>query len=374
VTTRRAIVVGGGIGGLAAAIALHRQAWDVTVLERAEHTGEVGAGISLWPNALAALDALRVWPDIRSSAAMQVGGARLPDGRWLARADPGRPPPVEIVLVHRTELHGHLLAALPAGTVRAGCEVTAVTADGRVTFAGDETAEVDLVVAADGVRSTVRAALWPDRAGPRYAGFTAWRGVTREPSSLDAAAETWGRGSEFGATILHDGRVYWFATANRPEGERSPDEHAELQHLFGSWHEPIGDILAATDPAAVLRHDIYDLTTPLPNFVNGRVVLLGDAAHAMTPNLGQGACQALEDAVTLGALLGRASVATGLAEYDRLRRPRTERFVRRSARVGRMLQSEGSATIALRNLGARLAPQRLAARAVQRTVAWHPPR
>jgi 2-polyprenyl-6-methoxyphenol hydroxylase-like FAD-dependent oxidoreductase len=358
--TQRAGIVGAGIGGLAAAIALHRQGWEVEVLERAERIGEVGAGISLWPNALTALEALDVWPDIHRSAAMQVGGARLPDGRWLTRADPDRPPPVEIVLVHRTELHRHLLDALPTGCVHTGREVKT-----------SNDLDADLVVVADGVRSAIRAELWPAHAEPRYAGFTAWRGVTREPFPLDAAAETWGRGSEFGATILHDGRVYWFATANRPEGERSDDEHAELQRLFGGWHDPIGELVAATDD--VLRNDIHDLPTPLPTFALGNVALLGDAAHAMTPNLGQGACQALEDAVTLGVLLGRAPIKDALAEYDAVRRPRTQRFVRRSARVGRMLQSEGAASIAVRNFGARMTPQRLAARAVQRTIAWQPP-
>jgi 2-polyprenyl-6-methoxyphenol hydroxylase-like FAD-dependent oxidoreductase len=372
---RRAVVVGGGIGGLATGIALGRAGWQVTVLERETTPGEIGAGISLWPNALAALDALGVWPDIASAATMQLGGVRRPDGRWLARADDDEPP-FTVLLVHRAQLHQELMAALPDGAMVAGATVREVTPDGRVSYDRDGRrvdVSADLVVAADGLRSGTRKAWWPEYAGERYAGFTAWRGVTTEPFSLDGGSETWGRGSVFGATILLDGRIYWFATANLPEGTRFDDEHAEVQRRFDGWHEPLTDIVRATAPSAVLRHDIFTLTTPLPELRRGRIVLLGDAAHAMTPNLGQGACQALEDAVTLGALVASRDVDEALAAYDAERRPRAQRLVTISLRAGRMAQAQAPAVVAMRNLLARLIPVRLASRPIARTVAWRPP-
>lgn len=367
----RAVVVGGGIGGMAAGVALSRSGWDVSVLERASGSTAIGAGISLWANALRALEILDVWPDVRAAGALQAGGARLPDGRWLSRmADVTVP--FDVLLVHRAALHEQLQRALPAGALRDGVTVESVSEDGTVVHSGGRES-ADLVVGADGLHSQVRSRLWPDHPGARYAGFTAWRGVTHGPFELPEAGETWGRGAEFGMLPLRDGRVYWFATANLPEGDRATDEHAEVLRRFGDWHDPIRAVVDATPPDAVLRHDIYDLAIPLPRFGRGRVALLGDAAHAQTPNLGQGACQALEDAVTLAALVRGGDVESGLAGYDAQRRPRTEKFVRNASRAARMTQTESRAGIAVRNVAARLVPPRLAARPVQRLLAWTPP-
>ncbi|MEU0084518.1 FAD-dependent monooxygenase [Streptomyces sp. NPDC006274] len=377
---RAATIVGGGIGGLAAAVALHRRGWHVEVLERAPEFTEIGAGISLWPNALHALEALGLADAVRTLGAVEAtGGVRDRRGRWLSRTDNaelerrfGHP----LVVLHRADLLRVLTEALP-GSLLPGSEVSGVRDGGHrpaVDHRGGES-RPDLVVGADGLRSTVRRALWPDAAGPRYAGYTAWRMVT-EPLAepLPEGAVTWGRGERFGCTALPGRRMYCFATASLPAGAATgPSEYAELLRRFGTWPDPVPALLAAVPADAVLRHDLYDLP-PLPSHVHGRVALLGDAAHAMTPNLGQGACQALEDAVTLAHCLdGTPDVAAALRSYDLLRRPRTQAVTRRSARLGAVGQLSWPPAVLLRDTVARLTPTRATVRAMTPVLGWTAP-
>ncbi|MFD3579425.1 FAD-dependent monooxygenase [Streptomyces sp. NPDC058644] len=378
---RAATIVGGGIGGLAAAIALHRRGWRVEVLERAPRFTEIGAGISLWPNALRALEALGLADAVRALGAVEAsGGVRDRRGRWLSRTDNGelaRRFGHPLVVLHRADLLRVLAEALPADRLRSGSEVRAVRDDGQgvVVEHSGGASRPDLVVGADGLRSVVRGALWPDAAGPRYAGYSAWRMVTEplaEPPAEGAA--TWGRGERFGHTALPGGRMYCFATASLPAGTAvGPSEHAELLRRFGAWPDPIPALLASVPEGAVLRHDLYDLP-PLPTFARGRVALLGDAAHAMTPNLGQGACQALEDAVTLAhSLDGAPDVPDALRSYDLLRRPRTQAITRRSARLGALGQLSWPPAVLVRDTAARLMPARVTLRSMAPVLGWTVP-
>ncbi|MFY1691010.1 FAD-dependent oxidoreductase [Plantactinospora sp. WMMB782] len=383
---RTAVVVGAGIGGLCAALALRRQGWQVTVLERAPAFGAVGAGITLLSNALTGLAALGVDERIRAAGRVEAaGGTRTADGRWLSRldaADLAGQLGTESLGIHRATLHEILRAALPEGTaVRTGAEVVEVVAGppAEVSYVSDgvrDTLRADLVVGADGLRSAVRRRLWPDVPAPAYVGTTAWRGVTAAPWTGELlVAITWAPGAEFGMVPLGDGRVYWFGAVNAPEGGRTPDELRAARERFGSWHAPIPALLDATDPQGVLRNDLYHLGTPLGSYVTGAVALLGDAAHAMTPNLGQGAAQAIEDAVVLGSSLADGvEVSTGLARYDAQRRPRSQQVARASYLVGRFGQQlSNPLAVRLRNVTMRLTPPRLALRSMARYADWRPP-
>ncbi|CAM5277813.1 FAD-dependent monooxygenase [Streptomyces avidinii] len=373
---RHAVVAGAGIGGLTAALALHRRGWRVTVCERAPGPTAVGAGIVLAPNALRAFAAIGFDPTRAAGRTVPAAmGLRRPDGRWLSRADGaalaaryGGPP----LALHRSALTGALTAALPAGTVRYGAAVSSVDdADGSPvvrTGAGD-LAGADLVVAADGIHSPLRRQYFPDHPGLRHSGETAWRTVLPAPASRAGTetAETWGRGERFGVVPLADGRIYLYATAVAPAGHRPADLRSELLRRYGTWHDPIPALLERIDPGAVLQHDLYDLAAPLPRFHHGRLAWLGDAAHAMTPNLGQGGCQAVEDAVVLGHLLadtGPADVPAALAAYSAARCARTDAIRVRARRAGRIAALTHPLAVAVRDLAVRATPAGAAYRAM----------
>ena len=349
------LVAGGGIGGLATAIALRQRRVDVTVLERAGEIREVGAGITLWINAMRALRRLGVADAIAKLGAPALDGdIRTWQGKTLTHSLAREL--VEkygelIVALHRADLQRVLLDAAGERVVRLGAECIAFEQDAAgvtVRLADGSVERGDALIGADGLWSTVRAQLF-GQAKPRYAGYVAWRGVVPF-SDQGAGFESWGRGQRFGLVPIGRGRVYWYATANVPEGSYDGNGHQhELLRRFGHWHEPIPEILRLTPESAILRNDLYD-REPLRRWGEGRVTLLGDAAHPMTPNFGQGACQAIEDAVVLAdCLVDSREIAGALRTYEARRVRRAAALVKQSRRFGQIGQLENPLSVWLRD-------------------------
>ncbi len=369
-------MAGGGIGGLTLAIALQRAGVEVTVFERAPKLAPVGAGIVLAVNALAVLQRMGVADAIVGTGQVQstgiIGDAFAGELARSPLSELTRAAGAPMVAFHRAELHEALLGQLAPGTVRLDAGVRSFEERGervRVTLEHGETVEGDLLVGADGLHSVVRQALVGD--GLVHSGQTSWRGITGPLGLLDAGTslELWGPGRRFGAVSLTGGRVYWFAVADVPASSApakraSPQQqHEALLHDYAKWPAPVLQILEATAPEAILQTDLQD-REPLPRWSFGRVTLLGDAAHPMTPNLGQGACQAVEDAFVLAEELRAAAgdVTGALLRYQARRIPRTSRIVLASRRFGKVAHWKNPVARFTRNLALRLMPKRATVR------------
>ena len=368
------IVVGAGLGGLAAAVGLHRAGHSVTVLERAPESRETGAGIGIMPNGVLALDALGLGAAVRerAQAVTEPSGFRDRLGRPLLISDQARVAEAvgaPFAVVPRRWLAGLLADALPEGTIRWGHPVTTPAGHGA-----------DLLVAADGAHSTLRAALFPGHPGLRGSGEIAARAISPRPATPLACGELLDHrtGARFGCMPMSADAVYWYATwhetADSPRrGGRLAATGSGVRRALrddrADWHPCVAALIDTAPDVHVV--ETAQLVHPLPRLAVGRVALLGDAAHAMTPDLGQGACQAFEDAVTLASVLGD-DVPAALARYDELRRPRTSALQRQCRQMHRVLTLRGPAG-RLRDAALRHVPTRFATRALAAQMGFAPP-
>ncbi|EEP70842.1 monooxygenase, FAD-binding [Micromonospora sp. ATCC 39149] len=393
---RTAVVVGAGIGGLAVSGALARSGWQVTLLERADRVRPDPTAVVLWPNGVRALRALDLGAGLDAIATpLPDGGVRRPDGQWLVQP---RPTPADRmpVVVHREDLHDALIAGLGERVeLRTGVSVRTVRAEaGQRPWVGDgrQRFEADLVVAADGTDSEIRRQLAPE-SGVVSSGCAAWRAVIpwyrapRLPSDQPVGGETLGAGYRFVSASLGErgssggssrGGIYWVATAaGAPRPEPPETQLTLLRRWYAGWPAPVDELLAATEPADLVQQEIRELR-PLPRSYSfpagpGGVVLLGDAAHAMPPHLGQGACLAFEDAATLALLLRESRLPDAVVAYDRLRRPRAATVVRQTRRMSAVLQARGRLALRARDAALGTISPRLLSGAAASAAQWRPP-
>ncbi|MBO9610588.1 MAG: FAD-dependent monooxygenase, partial [Paenibacillaceae bacterium] len=348
---------------------------DAVVYESKPEIRFQGAGLGIGANAVTALHALGLGDAVLSiGKPMKEVRFVAESGKLLRRVKPeaaGRMNEPDQVIVHRGDLLQLLLQAIgPSGRIVTGktCLHVEQNGDGvKVGFDDGTSDEGDLLVAADGIRSAVRAAILPD-VQPKYAGYTCWRAVVEADASLpydpELFMEVLGCSGRFGIAPMTGRSVYWFACVNAAPGDPAMNAAtaADLAQRFAAYPQPVPQLLAASHDTRLLHHDI-EYISPLSRFSYGRVVLLGDAAHATTPNMAQGAGQALEDAVVLAMRLKRAANwRDALAAYDLDRVRRTGRITRLSGRIGRVLQLQGRWPVAIRNTLFPLLPQAAMAR------------
>jgi FAD-dependent urate hydroxylase len=345
----KVIIVGAGMGGLTAALALQQAGYEIEIFDRVPALLPAGAGVSLWSNGVKVLDRLGLGP------ALAAAGGRMEricyrDRQGQLLTEFGLQPLLEAVgerpyPVTRTDLQRLLLDALGSKGVQLDAECIGIEQDeGSATavFAGGRRARGDLVVAADGTHSVLRAAVLGHSMPRRYVGYVNWNGLVAQGEGLPPA-DTWTTfvGSHQRAALMPvgAGRFYFFFDVPLPEGAAAhpggPRE--ELRQHFSGWAEPVQALIARIDPARTNRIAIHDVD-PLPALVRGRVALLGDAAHAMPPDLGQGGCQAMEDAWVLAQqlLTNNLGVPDALQRYQRARQQRTAEIVLRARKRSEM--------------------------------------
>ena len=362
----RIAIIGGGIGGLTAALAFHQSGFEFEVFEQAPALLDVGAAIAIWPNAMRVLSRLNVAERILEKAGVMEEIRWLDQqGRLINRVSIAATGSDRFfsVALHRADLQKTLLQALPQSSVHLGSSLVNQAQQGNkmiANFANGHSAEADFLIGADGIHSDVRSQLLGTNE-PIHRGYTVWRGISPIiPAAIPCAAaiEIHGRGQRFGIGPVGLGRVGWWASAN----QRDTDQ---LLRLFAGWYPPVLELIEATPSSSILKTGAFD-RPPDKIWGTGRMTLLGDAIHPTTPNLGQGGCLAMEDAFVLARCFEKyGAVEEALRKYERCRYKRTAAVSSYSRYYGTIGQWENVFARALRRTALSLAPEPVVQRLMQ---------
>lgn len=359
---KKIAIVGGGIGGLTTALCLEHFGFkNYSIYEQASEFKEIGAAVSLWPNALRVYQKLGIYADLEPQwGEIHSAFIKTDTGKVLGTSTPKYELP--LVCIHRADLHSTLLKRLDSQKLYARHKLQSLMPIGenvQLEFEQGRQVEADVVIGADGIRSVVRQVLINDGL-PTFRGYNIWRGIAHlEGVPAGYSSETWGKGQRVGIVPIKDNKFGWWATANEAEGQDDRPHGAlnKLKGLFGSWHEPIPQLFE--NSPEIMKNKIGD-REPVKSWFQGNTVLMGDAAHPTTPNLGQGACMAIEGAFLLAKCMGHfESSHEAFARYQDLHYHRSSSVVKQSLQNGKMGQLENGAAIKARNTMIKALPEKL---------------
>jgi 2-polyprenyl-6-methoxyphenol hydroxylase-like FAD-dependent oxidoreductase len=354
---KKIAIIGGGIAGLTFARSFKSKEYEIHIFEKKDQFGEIGAAISVFPNALCVMDELGILNSIlESSGQFKTVYLKTDKGTILSKSEPKSDYPV--ICIHRAVLHSILLENIDAKLYQNyTLKDLSHLENGKInlTFSTGENQVFDAVIGADGVHSVVRKYIIND-GDPIFRGYNIWRGVVKTNFEIGYASETFGKGQRVGIVPIKDGVYGWWATCNEAymQDDKPETTKEKLNRLFGKWHYPIPDLINNTE--YILKNSLID-RKPKKGWTKGNVILIGDASHPTTPNLGQGGCMAIEGAYILAKSIKKYGLTQKAYDrYEELQYPRSENIVNESLKLGKMGQLENPILIFLRNTAFKLMP------------------
>jgi len=346
-------IIGAGIGGLTTGVALKQLGMDFQIFERSPELKAFGAGIILSPNAMYVLTQLCLETEIKAAALPYKGFAlKAPNGKTLQT----NPTTIEYDGttyqsrgITRGRLH-EILSASIQDKVQLSKELASIEGN-TLTFKDNSKVEASAIIAADGIHSVVRKQYFPETP-LRYSGQSCWRALVNfelKNEYLHTAAEYWGNGIRFGCIPVAKDKVYFYTTDVQPSGKTIESPKTFLQDSFKDFHYPIPELIAASNENEIMQHDLWDFA-PISSYKKDNMLLLGDAAHAMTPNLGQGAAQSMEDALIISRCVANENtIQDAFSKFEQQRIPKASQLVKTGWRIGQVTNWRNPVLCKLRN-------------------------
>jgi 2-polyprenyl-6-methoxyphenol hydroxylase-like FAD-dependent oxidoreductase len=373
----KVLILGAGIAGLTTAIALQQQRIDFIVFEAVPEIKAVGSGISLAGNAMRALERINVADQVKNQGHLIMSMIIQDEkGRYISTLDTRkfiREHGLYNVAIHRGALHEILLKSIPADKIitnKKAMGYSESAAGVTVRFEDGTEQQGIAVIVADGIHSGIRQQVLP-ASTPRYSGYTCWRGIVENRWNIEQqAVETWGPAGRIGYVPIGNNQVYWFACKNAPYQHEQMKQFTiqDLRKNFEDYVHPVAEIIGNTPAENLIWNDIVDLE-PISKFAFNRMLLIGDAAHATTPNLGQGACLGIEDAIAVAAALSHhKNPISAFKVFEKKRLSRARYIVNTSYRLGKIAQVENQILARLRNMLFRLTPDSVNEKQVARVL------